>query len=718
MTSLRTSPRRTLAVLLAALATHAHAEGERQLAEVTAVDQRDAQAQRKNLAVQKIIVSEEEVERYGDATVGDVLRRLPGMSFTGPAGVAKDVRMRGLEKGYTLFLINGEPVPTATKDRQIQVDRLPADMIERIEIIRNPSAAHDADGIGGAINIVLKNRADDLTRLRAAWGRNGDMKVGDVVAQTSRRIGDLDIVLAASHTVGAEDVVEDKEKLNAAGAVTEREFKPKPVEKTETLLAPRLTWRLGEDRLTFEPFVSSGTEDKVESSEFRNPAGAYTKGTAKTENKDDTVARIAGRYDGRTAWGSWFAKAGAQEARIDKRVVTRESNAAGVQGKLSTENEDITDRNTYLGGGFETALGERHRISSGLEWRDSEFDNRKKKTENGADKTAVGDLFNIEEQRLIAWLQDEWRLAGAHWLTPGLRLERIARDAVDGNGRQRSSTVNASNPSLHYRWAARDDLNVRASLARTVKLPKFDQVNPLVTLATGSNSGLNPDKGGNTDLKPETAVGIEVGVEKYFWGNRGVIGVNLYDRRVDDFIQKETRSEGGRFVERPYNAAEAHFYGVELDWRLPLLRKGPHDLTLIGNHAELRGRVLNIANGAWGEVKDMPPRTSQLGIDWRHRPSQWTGGFSVGHQPAFTTDGINADGVREVKWRNASTLLDLYAGKAWGPRAELRLIAKNVLSVRKSEATAKYKADGSFESGERKTERSRPTIYLTFESRF
>lgn len=50
----------------------------------------------------------------------------------------------------------------------MQVDRLPADMIERIEIIRNPTAEYDASGIGGTINIVLKNRADGVTRLRAA----------------------------------------------------------------------------------------------------------------------------------------------------------------------------------------------------------------------------------------------------------------------------------------------------------------------------------------------------------------------------------------------------------------------------------------------------------------------------------------------------------------------------------------------------------------------
>lgn len=98
---------------------------DRVLATVEVVDQRGAQIERKNSETQKIVIAEEEVERFGDATVGDVLRRLPGMSFTGPAGFTKDIRMRGLDKGYPQLLINGEPVPSAKQERQIKIDRLP-----------------------------------------------------------------------------------------------------------------------------------------------------------------------------------------------------------------------------------------------------------------------------------------------------------------------------------------------------------------------------------------------------------------------------------------------------------------------------------------------------------------------------------------------------------------------------------------------------------------
>jgi iron complex outermembrane receptor protein len=689
---------------------------------VTADAQREAHIERKNAALQKIVIGEEEVERYGDATVGDVLRRLPGMGFTGPAGVAKDLRMRGMDKGYTQFLINGESVPGATQERQMQVDRLAADMIERIEIIRNPTAEFDASGIGGTINIVLKNRAEDLTRLRAAYGKNGNLDVGDVIGQWSRRFDNLDVVLALSHTVGAEDVVEDKNKLNASGAITAREHKPKPVKKTETLFTPRLTWRLGEDRLTLEPFMSVGTEDKLETSQVRTTAGALTKGTTNNEDKTDQITRLAGRYDAKAAWGTWYAKLGVQQGKSDKDKFTTEANGAGVLTKRSQEYENIQDDQSYVGAGVALPLGA-HFVKAGLEQRDVTYE-KHKTTAEASNATAAlkpkaagaNDIYNIKESKSVAYLQDEWRVGEAHWLTPGIRYESTARHARDRNGTERSGSQASPNPSLHYRWAVNNNTNIRASVAQTLRFPKFDDVNPLVTLDAGSIT--KPDKGGNADLKPERATGIELGIERFFMGHRGIVGFNLYNRDVKDFIQKSTLQEGARFVERPYNAGNAHFWGAELDWRVPLMQKSAHELSFTGSHAELRGTVSNARTGGTSGIKDLPPRITNIGMDWRHLPSKWSAGFAVNYSPSFTTDGLNPEGVREVKSRNESTLLDLFVSKIISAKAEFRLVAKNVLGLKKEESTTKYNANGSFASAEAKIESSEPTIFLTFESRF
>lgn len=722
--------RLAIAVIALPLTSVSVAQEEKTLGQLVVTDQREAQIERKESSIQKIVISEEEIERFGDVSVGDVLKRLPGTSFTGPAGVAKDVRMRGLDKGYTQFMINGEPVPGATKERQMQVDRLPADMIERIEIIRNPSAEYDSGNIGGIVNIVFKQRIDEVTRTRIAYGKNGKLDVGDAIAQTSKRWDNVDLLLAASYTKGAEDVIEEKKAYNVAtGALTSREYKPKPVEKTELLLTPRLTWRFGDDKLTLEPFISKGTEDKTENNTIDNTRVVTSRVNA-TENKDDMVARLAGRYDGKTNWGNWYAKAGSQQTTSEKNKITytgsyNASTGAYTGAKRATEYEELKETINYLGAGFVLPLGQNHRLSSGIELRSSDYASRKPKTDQSfsatgvpgaiTNTTAVRDKFDISEDKLVLYVQDEIKLAAAHWLTPGVRYERVERDAKGGNNQALNSATLASNPSLHYRWAIRDNLNFRSSFAQTLKLPKFDQLNPLVENKTGSSS--DPDKGGNAGLAPEKASGFEAGFEKLFLGNRGIVGINFYNRDVKDFIEERTRLEGSRYVKRPFNIGNAHFWGVELDWRFPLYEKHGHTLNIVGNHSEMRGRIES-ASGNKMDVKDMPVRVTNIGLDYRHRPTASFAGFSINYIPEFTRTSLNDDGVIEQKMTAARTGLDLYFGKAFSPLAEVRLIARNVLAVDKEERTIKRSNTGQATADEWKIERSKPTVMVTFESRF
>ncbi len=729
-TSIRLS-RLAVAIIALPMAVTTFANEEKLLSQVVVTDQREAQIERKESYIQKIVISEEEIERFGDVSVGDVLKRLPGTSFTGPAGVAKDVRMRGLDKGYTQFMINGEPVPGATKERQMQVDRLPADMIERIEIIRNPSAEYDSGNVGGIVNIVFKQRIDEVTRTRIAYGKNGDLEVGDVIAQTSKRWGDIDLLLAASYTKGAEDVVEEKNAYNVTtGAVSSHEYKPKPVDKTEFLFTPRLTWRFGEDKLTLEPFISKGTEDKTETNTVDNTRVVTSRVNA-TENKDDTIARLAGRYDGKTAWGNWYAKAGSQKTTSEKDKVTYTQSYNATTGaytgaKRATEYEELNETINYLGTGVVVPFANIHRLSAGFELRYSDYSSRKPKTEQSisaagvpgavVDKSGVRDKFDIAEDKLVFYIQDEINLFARHWLTPGVRYERVGREAEGGNSVALTSTTHANNPSLHYRWAILDSLNFRSSYAQTLKLPKFDQLNPLIESKTGSAS--DPDKGGNAALTPEKASGFEAGFEKLFMGNRGIAGINFYNRDVKDFIEERTKQEGARYVKRPYNVGDAHFWGVELDLRFPLYEKHGHVLNLVGNHSEMRGRIESVSRGKI-DVKDMPERVTNIGLDYRHRPSASFAGFSINYIPEFTKNSTNDDGVLEQKTTAARTGLDLYFGKAFTPLAEVRLIARNVLSVDKEERTVKRNdSTGAITSDEWKVERSKPTIMVTFESRF
>ena len=96
-------------------------------------------------------------QRFEPLTVGDMLKRVPSITFVSDVLEYDGVRLRGLDSGYTQILINGKRVPGAGLDRGFFVDRIPAEIVERIEIVRSASADRSGDAVAGALNIVLRD---------------------------------------------------------------------------------------------------------------------------------------------------------------------------------------------------------------------------------------------------------------------------------------------------------------------------------------------------------------------------------------------------------------------------------------------------------------------------------------------------------------------------------------------------------------------------------
>ena len=109
-------------------------------------------------------------QRFEPLTAGDALKRVPSVAFLSDVLESDGVRLRGLDPGYTQILINGERVPGAGVDRSFFVDRIPAELIERVEVVRSSSANRSGDAVAGAINIVLRD-ALSLDGLRGRWAR-------------------------------------------------------------------------------------------------------------------------------------------------------------------------------------------------------------------------------------------------------------------------------------------------------------------------------------------------------------------------------------------------------------------------------------------------------------------------------------------------------------------------------------------------------------------
>ncbi|MGH8177760.1 MAG: TonB-dependent receptor plug domain-containing protein [Steroidobacter sp.] len=158
----------TLFVALMTLASHS-AAAEQDLADLSleelmnepirALARRTNSRDRTELAEPVLSYSEEFFQRFEPLSVGEMLKRVPGVTFSSDIGEYAEPSLRGIGAGYTQVLIDGRRVTGSGNDNTVLVDRIPAELVDRIEIIRSPTSDMDSQGIGGTLNVILKEGA-------------------------------------------------------------------------------------------------------------------------------------------------------------------------------------------------------------------------------------------------------------------------------------------------------------------------------------------------------------------------------------------------------------------------------------------------------------------------------------------------------------------------------------------------------------------------------
>lgn len=122
------------------------------------------QGQRKALSMQQNamgisnVVSADQVGKFPDSNIGDALKRINGVNVQYDQGEARFGQVRGTSADLTSVTINGNRIPSAEGDtRNVQLDLIPADMIQMVELNKVVTSDMDGDAIGGEINLVTKS---------------------------------------------------------------------------------------------------------------------------------------------------------------------------------------------------------------------------------------------------------------------------------------------------------------------------------------------------------------------------------------------------------------------------------------------------------------------------------------------------------------------------------------------------------------------------------
>lgn len=136
------------------------------------------------------VVSTEQIGKFPDANIGDAVKRIPGITMQVDQGEARNIIVRGLAPQLNSVTLNGSRIPSAEGDnRNVQMDLIPSDMIQTIEVNKAVTPDMDADALGGSVNLITRSTPQDF-RLSATVGSGVNTITDKRILNGSFLIGD------------------------------------------------------------------------------------------------------------------------------------------------------------------------------------------------------------------------------------------------------------------------------------------------------------------------------------------------------------------------------------------------------------------------------------------------------------------------------------------------------------------------------------------------
>ena len=724
-------------------------------------------------------------EKYEPISVGDALKRTPGVAFTSDIGEYDAPQLRGLGNGFTQILINGRTIPGAGNNRSVLVDRIPAELVERIEIIRSPSADIDSQGVGGTINIILKDgaslppgivgRASAIyynfdEKLRGAGaigyiGRSEDEKLTyALTANVQQRYNPkatVEEVFSGDNFSTLADA-ENAFSQNSAGSVIgdgeERAVQFDTRDNVDISLNADMTYRFTDatDISVRGFFINTDRDEREDALIFEDSStnlDAIEAQDTKFEQTNfgiDTVFTSELSENTKIEFGAQYSQFDSTETKLDLEadldevaILPTEAdlfNLLSVSsfGLLEDEIEIVEslDKEIQLDAsitqnmaGLGNALGfEGVEFIAGFQgkFRNRDTSMRVAGYDDGVmeefEASPGGGIFSISEDRYDGYIVAEWTL------NERLRLETGARIEYSTTNQQGDlfAPVNIDdtqiNPSVHLQYDVTDSTTFRASFAKTVRRPSFDQRIPFEDSDEPEDDDITR---GNPFLETETSFGFDVGFEVTLPG-RGIMGLNGFYRDIDNLIQlvqvnndidDDPLTPGSLFSFD--NVGRAKVYGFEFDLSSPLTIFGLPDTGIFANYTRLYSERFDPNFQSDVRVNQQPTYVYNIGATHSIENAGVSFGASYQKQGEYISHFFG-----EIERGRTSGNLELFAEKRFGESVVLRLSGNNVLDASTFQTEEGFGGDngqeildnsraGLAEEYEIEREESTPAVQLT-----
>lgn len=516
----------------------------------------------------------------GSAT--DVLGNVPSVNVD----VDGNISMRGSES--VIVLIDGRPSGLSGSSRKAILDNIPASSIESIEIISNPSAKYDADGMSGIINIKLKKdkkqglngslalSAGTRDKYNAAFGLNyRDKKFNFFTNYSYRYNNSFNYGNTINNFFGIDTsyyIDQNNKGLRKGGNHLGRlGFDFFPNAKNTFSISGSFGYNYNVNPSSIEYRYQSATRAPL----FTNTRYAY-----ETENRIN--------YDLAGSWKHTFVKKG--------RIISAEASFSGNQELELTEYNSTLDdtagfapnnlllrQNTHAKSKFGIFIAqldyvEPLRKNMGLEigskstirHNDNDFHSESFNdlTQQFGNDVNITNRFVYHEQVYAAYASLSHAFKPKWGYKVGLRTEQTLINTDLVNTQQKNSKRYIGFfPSAHIAYKPKDGWELRLSYSRRINRPRINDLNPFTDYSDPVNL-----RTGNPNLNPEYINSTEFNVS--YGKKKHNISASVYYRYNQNVMAhfRYVDTASATSITTQANVGYAHSGGIELISRHELFK--------------------------------------------------------------------------------------------------------------------------------------------------
>ncbi|HDY8388262.1 TPA: siderophore enterobactin receptor FepA [Klebsiella pneumoniae] len=478
------------------------------------------------------ITADEIRKRPPARDVSEIIRTMPGVNLTGNStsgqrGNNRQIDIRGMGPENTLILIDGKPVTSRNsvrlgwrgeRDTRGDTSWVPPEMIERIEVIRGPAAARYGNGAaGGVVNIITKKTGDEW---HGSWNTYMNAPEHKDEGSTKRTNFSLSGPLGGDFSFR---LFGNLDKTQAdAWDINQGHQSERTGIYADTLPAGREGVKNknidGLVRWEFAPMQSLEFE-----AGYSRQGNLYAGDTQNT-NTNDLVKENYGKETNRLyrntysvtwngAWDNGVTTSNWAQYERTRNSRKGEGLAGGTEGIFNSNqfsDIDLSDVMLHSEVSIPFDYLVNQNLTLGSEWNQQRMKDNASNTQAlsggeipGYDSAGRSPYSQAEIFSLFA--ENNMELTDTTMLTPALRFDH---HSIVGNN---------WSPSLNLSQGLWDDFTLKMGIARAYKAPSLYQTNPNYILYSKGQGCYASKDGcylqGNDDLKAETSINKEIGLE-------------------------------------------------------------------------------------------------------------------------------------------------------------------------------------------------------------